>query len=132
MIWRWLHRHPRLVDVSLVGFLLVVGVGAAVHSGHPPGVAVGLAFAETLPLLARRRFPLAVALILTAVAIPMIALDVWLIPLPLGVALYTVGAARADLRDLAAPALLVIPVAIAAVSSRGLEFGAAAARVVFL
>lgn len=132
MIWRWLHRNPRLVDVSLVAFLLLVGVGAALHNGHPRGLAAGLVVAETLPLLARRRFPLAVALIVAVVSITMIALDVWLIPLQLGVALYTVGAARADLRELAAPALMIVAVGIAVLASGGFEFGAAAARVVFL
>jgi signal transduction histidine kinase len=132
MIWRWLHRHPRLVDVSLVAFLLLVGVGAALRSGHPRGLAACLVVAETLPLLLRRRYPLAVALIVAAVSITMIAADVWLTPLPLGVALYTVGAARADLRELAGPALVVVAVGIAVLGSRGFEFGAAAARVVFL
>jgi signal transduction histidine kinase len=132
MIWRWLHRHPRLVDVSLVGFLLVVGVGAALRSGHPRGVAAALVVAETLPLLFRRRFPLGVALIVATVSLTMIAFDVWLTPLPLGVALYTVGAARSDLRDLLAPALTVVAVGVAVLASGGFEFGAAAARVVFL
>src|SRR5262245_8755464 len=106
MIWRWLHRHPYLVDVALVAFLLLVGVSAALRSGHPRGVAAGLVIAETLPLLLRRRFPLAVALVVAAISITMIALGVWLIPLQLGVALYTVGAASSDRRELAVPALL--------------------------
>jgi signal transduction histidine kinase len=73
-----------------------------------------------------------VALIVATVSITMIALDVWLNPLPLGVALYTVGAAKPDLRELAAPALVVVAVGIAVLGSGGFEFGAAAARVVFL
>ena len=63
----------------------------------------------------------------------MIALGVWLIPLPLGVALYTLTAVRTELRELAVPAFWRLwRSAIAVLASGGLEFGAAAARVVFL
>ena len=42
MIWRWLHRHPWLVDLSIVGLLLAVGVGAAVENRHAEATAVAL------------------------------------------------------------------------------------------
>jgi signal transduction histidine kinase len=134
MTWRWLHRHPLLVDVSVVAVLLVVGVGAAFRSGHPRGLAMSLAVVETLPLLYRRRFPLAVTLVVGAVSITMIAVDVWLIPIQLGVALYTVGATGTDLRRLVAPALVVVAVGVGIiVATLGhFDFGVAAARVVFL
>src|SRR5690348_5184869 len=89
MIWRWLHRHPWLVDLSIVGLLLVAGTGAAVEHGHHQTAAVVLSVAEVAPLLLRRLYPVAVVVAVTAASLAMIADGVWLVPLPLAVALYT-------------------------------------------
>ena len=53
MIWRWLHRHPWLVDLSIVGLLLAVGVGAAVENRHSEATAVALS-AAVFPLSVSR------------------------------------------------------------------------------
>ena len=77
MIWNWLHRHPRLIDFSIVGFLLIGGVGTAIRNGHHEATAVVLSVAEVAPLLVRRRHPFAVVAAVTAVALAMIALGVF-------------------------------------------------------
>ena len=87
---------------------------------------------EALPLLWRRRQPVVVAAFVTGVTLVSIALDVWAIPLPLGVALYTLMAVRTERRERAIGVLAIVAVAIAVLAAGGLEFGAAAARVVFL
>src|SRR5579864_1376874 len=131
MIWGWLHRHPRAVDVSLVGLLLFLSVGAAVRNDRHLAAALPLAVAETLPLLFRRQHPRAVVLVVGATVLAMVALGVWALPLSLGVALYTLMSIRKRLPERAVGGAVIVAVAIAVLSS-GLEFGAGAARVVFL
>ncbi len=132
MIWAWLHRHPRAIDVAVVALLLFLGVVAALHRDHMRIAATALAVCETLPLLWRRRRPGAVVAAVTGAVLVSIALDVWVIPLPLGVALYSLMAFRSDRRGRVLGAASILAVAIAVLSAGGLEFGAAAARVVFL
>jgi len=132
MIWRWLHRHPWLVDLSIVGLLLAVGVGAAVENRHSEATAVALSVAETLPLCVRRRFPVAIVVVVTAVVLAMIAVGVWLVPLPLGVALYTLTSVREQRAERAVGFASILAVAIAVLAAGSLDFGAGAARVVFL
>jgi len=132
MIWGWLHRHPRAIDIALVGSLLFLGVGAAVHRHHLRAAAVPLAVCEALPLLWRRRHPGAAVAAVTVVVLVSIALGVWVIPLQLGVALYTLMAVRTEWRERAIGVGAIVVVAIAVLAAGGLEFGAAAARVVFL
>jgi len=132
MIWGWLHRHPRAIDVALVALLVFLGVGGALHRHHLRAAAIPLALCEGLPLLWRRRWPGGVVAIVTGAALAAIALGVWLIPLQLGVALYTLMAVRPDRRARVLGVASIAAVAIAALSAGGLEFGAAAARVVFL
>ena len=132
MIWGWLHRNPRLVDVSLVAFLLLLALGAAAQHTHGRASVLVLAPIETLPLLIRRRWPVAVTLVVAAAALALIALDAWLLPLQLGVALYTLTSLRDTWHDRAIGAVVICAVAVAALAAGGLEFGAAAARVVFL
>lgn len=132
MIWRWLHRHPQAIDIALVALLLLIGIVAATHQQHLRAAAIPLAIGEAVPLLWRRRRPGAIVLIVTAVALASIALDVWTIPLPLGVALYTFMAVRSEWRVRVVGIAAIVAVAIAVLSAGGLEFGAAAARVVFL
>ena len=132
MIWSWFHRHPHVVDVALVVLLLVAAVGAAAHRSHLAAPAVALAACQTVPLLWRRRRPAAVVSLVTAVVLAAIALGVWVIPVQLGVALYTLAAARRERRERTVGASAIIAVAVAVLAAGGLEFGAAAARVVFL
>jgi signal transduction histidine kinase len=132
MIWGWLHRHPRAIDITLVALLLFLEVFAALQRDHLRAAAVPLAVCETLALLWRRSRPGAVVAVVTGVVLVSIALDVWVIPLPLGVALYSLMAFRSDRAARSVGAVSIVAVAIAVLSSGGLEFGAAAARVVFL
>src|SRR5579863_7198919 len=99
MIWGWLHRHPRTVDVSLVALLLFLSVGAAVRNDRHVAAALSLAVAETLPLLVRRQYPRAVVLVVGTAVLAMVALGVWALPLSLGVALYTLMSIRKQLAE---------------------------------
>src|SRR6266404_8066828 len=132
MIWNWLHRHPRLVDLAIVGFLLIGGVGAAIRNGHHEAAAFVLSVAEIAPLLVRRRYPVTVVAAVTAVSLAMIALGVWVVPLPLGIALYTLTSVREQRAERAFGVAAILAVAIAVLAAGRLEFGAGAARVVFL
>jgi signal transduction histidine kinase len=132
MIWSWLRRHPWLVDLLLVGFLLVVGVAAAVRNGRHEQAAIALSIVEVLPLLLRRRFPVPVVVFMTAVAVTMIAVGVWAVPLQLGVALYTLMSVSERRAERAVGIAAILAVAIAVLTVGGIEFGAGAARVVFL
>jgi signal transduction histidine kinase len=131
MIWIWLRRRPLLVDVSLVALLLFFGLGAAVRNHHTGAAAIVLSVAEVAPLLVRRRYPLAVVVVVTAVVLAMIGIGVWSVPVPLGVALYSLTSVRGGRTDRAVGFASILAVAIA-VFSGGIEFGAGAARVVFL
>ena len=131
MIWSWFHRHPRLVDRFEVAFLIVLVLGVA-HNGNDRAAAVTLGLCETVPLLWRRRWPFEVALVVAAVSVAMIIAGVWVIPLQLGVALYTLSSLRDTRESRTVVAGAVVAVAIAVIALGGFEFGAGAARVVFL
>ena len=96
------------------------------------GTAIALSVAEVAPLLVRRRYPVAVVAGVTAGALAMIATSVWEVPLPLGVALYTLTSLREQRVGRAVGFASILAVAIAVLSAGRLEFGAGAARVVFL
>jgi signal transduction histidine kinase len=132
MIWSWLHRNPRLADIGLVCVLLFLGVAAALRNGHDHRLTVVFAVAETVPLLLRRRFPLGVVLSVAAIALAMVALEIWLLPLQLGVALYTLSSSGSGRRERTVAAGVIVALGVAVLATGGLEFGAAAARVVFL
>jgi signal transduction histidine kinase len=131
MIWRLLHRNPRLVDLAVVGVLLVLEVTATIRNGHG-GLAVAFAVAEVVPLLVRRHFPVAVVVATTAAVIALIAVDAWILPLPLAIALYTLTSLRGQLAERAVGIAAIVTVAITVIGAGGIEFGAGAARVVFL
>jgi signal transduction histidine kinase len=131
MIWSWLHRHPRLVDVSIVGLLLVLGISATLRNGHGASGVV-LSVAEAAPLLVRRRYPVAVVVVVTAVVLAMIGAGTWVVPIPLAVALYTLTSLREQRTERAVGVAAIAAVAITVFSVGGVEFGAGAARVVFL
>jgi signal transduction histidine kinase len=88
--WSWLNRHPRLVDAALFLAALAAALGHAVRHDLP-AVGAPLAVVQCLPLLVRRRYPLAV-LAVTAVATAAISGGWgWYNPLPAGIALFTVA-----------------------------------------
>ncbi len=132
MIWGWLHRHPRTIDLALVVLLLFLGVGAAAHHHRPNVAGIVLAVCQALPLLARRERSGAVVAVVACAALAAIALGVWVLPLQLGVALYTLMALRAERSERAVGVAAIVAVAIAELVAGGLAFGAEAARVVFL
>ena len=113
------------------GFLLLLTVGAATRRPHP-ALAITLGVVETLPLLLRRQSPLAVVALVTAVAIAMIIVGVWLLPLQLGVARYTLAAMREDKLARIAAAASALAVAIALLLAGGIEFGNEAFRIILL
>jgi len=130
MIWNWLRRHPLLVDVGLVVALLVLTIGASFNRDEP-AAAYALGALQTLPLLWRRRRPLAVVAVVTVAVVATIAFDYWLFPFQLAIALYTLAASTRTRAALLTAAVSIAATAIAlAVGSSA--FGDAAARVVFL
>jgi signal transduction histidine kinase len=132
MIWSWLNRNPLLLDLSLVGLLTVLGIAAAVKNGNAGPTGIALTIAEAAPLLLRRRYPVAVVVVVTGVVLAMIAVGIWVVPLALGVALYTLTSIREQPLDRAVGILAILAVGIAILFDSGIEFGAGAARVVFL
>jgi signal transduction histidine kinase len=121
----WLrHPDPRLTDVLVALVVGVPTVGTAISSGAGDGRGLaGLAFglAATLPLLVRRRWPLAVLAAIVAAALTA-TVDVPF-QLPLVLALYTVGAHRGWEVTIAADAA-VVAVAVVYVLAGGPDFGA--------
>jgi signal transduction histidine kinase len=131
MIWNWLRRHPLLVDLALVALLLPPTIVAAARH-TPTTAALLLGVAETLPLVLRRRRPLAVLIIVTAVGAVIAAMGIWFLPLQLGVALYTL-AATSEARVARTAGIVSIAAMTAALAGGGgLNFGDDAARVVFM
>ena len=132
MIWSWLHRRPRLVDLVIAVAAWLPTVAVATHRPHPVATAL-LVTLGTLPLLRRRQAPLAVVAATTAVAVAIILLGSPLLPLQLGVALYTLAASSESrtMRGLGLGALPVVALALT-VSNGDDEFGSTAFHVVFL
>jgi signal transduction histidine kinase len=111
MVWERLRRNPWLIDAALVLVLLVVAVAWAVRRDAELAVPLGLL--QALPLLARRRYPVAVlTLVLAATALQTLHYDT-LNPLPLALAVYSLAAhaerLTALLGGIAALAVLVVP-----------------------
>jgi signal transduction histidine kinase len=97
MLVLWLQRHPRLVDWALLLAALAATAGAAGRDSHPT-IGIALSVVACLPLLARRRHPLVVLTVASAVLIVQIAAIGLFAPLPTGIALFTV-ADRLERRD---------------------------------
>src|SRR6516165_1839426 len=91
MIWSWLHRRPQLVDLVIAVAVWLPTVAVATRRPHPVATAL-LVTIGTLPLLRRRQAPLAAVAATTIVAAAIILLGSPLLPLQLGVALYTLAA----------------------------------------
>jgi signal transduction histidine kinase len=120
MVWNWLRRHPWLIDGALVLLLGVVYVASALHEHHwLPGLP--LAVATVLPLYWRRRFPIAVLAIVTAVAFADTLAYSSEVPIAPALAIYSVAAhtdRRRSLRaSLVAAALLLGAVGVAVSAS---------------
>ena len=103
MTWNWLRRHPVLVDTAIVVALGAIYIANAVYEGRY-ALGIPLALIQTLPLLARRRRPLAVFVVVMAGALGSALAYQTVIPLAAAVAVYTIavqlsrrrsGAARA-------------------------------------
>jgi signal transduction histidine kinase len=132
MIWNWLRRRPLIVDLGLV---VLIGLPTLVVATRHPHPVLGsiLVIAETLPLLWRRQRPLAVLLVVTGVAVLMIALGVWILPFQLAVALYRLAATPTSRRTRSIGLLTIVLVTIVlAATGHYLDFGDSASRVVFL
>jgi signal transduction histidine kinase len=127
MVWNWLRRHPRLVDVLVVLGLAGVYVGRAGHLHQWVG-GVPLAVVQVAPLLVRRRYPRAV---LAAVTAAWIAQTIVYSPVPpaaTAVAIYTLAANRSRSQALAA-AIVAATAAASTLVGIG-EYGLAASNLV--
>jgi signal transduction histidine kinase len=131
MIWMWLGRRPFVADLALVSVLLFLTVGAASRSDHV-ALSAALGTLETLPLLFRRQRPALALACVTAVAFAMAVLGIWGVPLALGVALYTLATTRPPRAERTLAFGAIASVGVVLLVGTGLEFGAAAARIVFL
>jgi signal transduction histidine kinase len=132
MIWSWLRQRPSLVDLGLFVLVLVPSLGVATRHPHP-ALGAALAGAQTVPLLFRRQRPVAVVTVVAALAVAMIVLGVWLLPLQLAIALYTLAAAPARRATWTVGPASIIAIALAiAIAGNHPEFGDLASRVVFL
>lgn len=132
MIWSWLHRRPLFVDVGLALVIWLPTVAAATRRPHAL-TTMALVTAGTLPLLRRRQAPLATLALTLAAALAIIALDAPLLPLQVGVALYTLAASGASrrTRNLGLAAIALVAVTLFA-ETRSSDLGGAAFHVVFL
>src|SRR5256885_1223245 len=68
MVWDWLRRRPYWIDGAIVLALLAGYVGGAAHQ-HRYRAGIALALVQVLPLLLRRRFPVAVLWIVSAATV---------------------------------------------------------------
>jgi signal transduction histidine kinase len=91
MIWNWLRRHPRLVDLGLVVLLLAETAAVARHTSYS-ATDIVLSTAATLALFWRRDRPVAVVTVVTALMLVSPAAAGRPLPFQLAVALYTLAA----------------------------------------
>jgi signal transduction histidine kinase len=131
VIWNWLSRRPWLVDVTLVGLLLLVTVVTSAHR-HDGATGIGLGIAETLPLLVRRQRPVLVLALVTVAVVLLIVAGDWVLPLQLGLALYTLASiSERRFAFIAGMRSFVVVVVTLAVTGE-LRFGDSLSRLVFL
>ncbi len=105
MIWNWLRRHPWLIDLVLVVGLGAIYAGRAIHL-HRTSAGVPLSLLQVLPLLARRRAPLAVLAVVAGASIADAALYSNYVPVAAALAIYTAAAHLGRQRSFAASALV--------------------------
>ena len=122
-----LSASPLVVDTSIALFLAVLSfatfVGGTARGGSPSAILVILLLLESLPLIVRRRYPLAVMAVVSGATILHLAIlpadQVATAGLGVLVATYTVGE-RLDRRtSLSATALMGLAVAIVFISRAG-------------
>src|SRR5438309_3072561 len=91
MLWERLRRDPWVIDVALVvGLLLFAAVWVKRTDDFSAGLP--LAFAQTLPLLLRRRFPVLTLGLVIAATIPLTVHSHSLNPLPPFLGFYSLAA----------------------------------------
>jgi len=90
MVINWLQRHPRIVDWGLV-FIALATTAHAAFQHNDYGFGVTLAILASLPLLARRQFPLSVLATTTLATVAILATWHSYNPFPAGLALFTVA-----------------------------------------
>jgi signal transduction histidine kinase len=131
MMWRSLHRYAWLTNLALTALLLAGGVVTVRHNGGSTAALV-VTVLSTAPLAVRRSRPALVTAVVGIATLVLIGLGAWIEPLPIAVAVYTLTSIR-DSRGARLLAWMTIAaVAAAVLVDRGIEFGAAAARVVLL
>ena len=121
MIWNWLRRNPRQLDLAIALVVLAATVGAATRHTHV-ALSVTLDVIAALSLLWRRRHPIVVVGVVTAAAIVIVGAGGWLLPFALAVALYTLGATAARWSGPTA-AVSIVAVAAAYLATDGLGDG---------
>ena len=132
MIWSWLHRRPLLVDVGLAALVWLPTFVAATRRAHPVETAM-LVTAGTLPLLRRRQRPLPVLALTTTAAVALIVVGTPLLPIQVGIALYTLAASdQAPVRRNLGLVVALLVTAIALVHRNGTDLGGTAFHTVFL
>ena len=114
MVWERLRRNPWLIDGALVALLLVFAAGWADRRASDLEVSLPLVLVQTLPLLVRRRYPVAVLAVVVGATVALTLQYHSLDPLPTFLAFYSV-AAHAERRTAliagaAGLAALVVPV----------------------
>jgi len=111
-----LRRRPVLADVALVAVLLVPALAARVGDLHALGSARAFSVALVLPLLVRRRWPVAVFALIASIAAVQWLADVKAVgDVALLVALYGVAAAEPRRTTLVAFAVVEVGIVLAAV-----------------
>jgi signal transduction histidine kinase len=132
MIWSWLHRRPRVVDVGLVVLVWLPTLAAAIRQDRPAATAI-LVTAGTLPLLWRRQAPFAVLLATAGAGVALIALGSPLLPFQVGIALYTLAASdEPPARRKLGLGVVLLVTASFLIDRNGTDFGGTAFHVVFL
>jgi signal transduction histidine kinase len=115
MLWNWLRRHPNLVDVAIVLVLAAGYVGGTAHQREWSD-GVPLAALQVVPLILRRRYPLAVLTAVTAMWIAYVAVVGGIVPIATAVAIYTVAAELPRKRALPAATVAVAASTLAALA----------------
>jgi signal transduction histidine kinase len=122
MVWDWLRRRPYWIDGAIVVGLLAGYVGGAAHQ-HRYHAGIALALVQVLPLLLRRRFPVAVLWIVAAATIAVTLTYRDFVPFAAALAVYSVATQldrRRSLLHTATASILMAGPAVAADGWHGL------------
>ena len=118
MVWNWLRRHPSLADAG-VALLLAAGYLVRQTAFDRWWLGVPLVLLLVVPLVLRRRYPLAVLML---VATATLAYDLFypaFVPLALGIAVYTAAAHLRRTISLAGSAAVAAAVAVVLLVRQG-------------